>query len=340
MGTYVVMTTLTPEGRKRLEKDPGRLAAVSRDVEKMGAKIARQYATLGEYDFVTFVEAEDNAAIAQIGAELAGLGTMKHKTLPAIGMERFTKLLKIAPYRTEPHRWQTSLWARAVRRVGRYWITDRHVTAYCRPFTVEGRENLKGFKGGAIVIANHSSHFDTPVSLATLPESIRSKILVAAAADKFYGSRKKRTWWYSLFHGTFPVSRGGGTKQLEYPLSLLRRGWSILIYPEGGRSKAAIQKFKHGPAIMAMQADVPVIPIYIEGLRDVMPKGQRTPRPAAVRARIGKPVSLHGVGSVPGATMMLENAMRELAGMPPHRAPAPEGAAATPATASASGGAS
>lgn len=338
MGTYVVMTTLTAEGRKRLEKDPDRLAAVSRDVEKMGAKISRQYATLGEYDFVTFVEAPDNAAIAQIGAELAGLGTMKHKTLPAIGMERFTKLLKIAPYRTEPHRWQTSWWASLVRRVGRRWVTYRHVKAYCRPFTVEGRENIARFKGGAIVIANHSSHFDTPVVIASLPPQIRNKILAAAAADKFYGSRRKRTWWYSLFHGTFPVHRGGGTKQLEYPLSLLRRGWSILIYPEGGRSKAAIQKFKHGPAIMAMQADVPVIPIYIEGLRNVMPKGQRTPRPAAVRARIGKPVSLRGIDSVPAATMALENAMRELAGMPPHRAPGTDAAPAAAAATATAGG--
>ena len=111
-----------------------------------------------------------------------------------------------------------------------------------------------------------------------------------------------------------------------------------------GRSKGAVQKFKHGPAIMAMQADVPVIPIYIEGLRNVMPKGQRTPQPAPVRARIGKPVSLRGVESVPAATIMLENAMRELAGMPPHRvaAPAPvlEGvpASAEAAMASAGGG--
>jgi 1-acyl-sn-glycerol-3-phosphate acyltransferase len=172
--------------------------------------------------------------------------------------------------------------------------------------------------------------------LSALPERLRGRTLVAAAADKFYGSRKKRTWWYSLFHGTFPVSRGGGTKQLEYPLSLFRRGWSILIYPEGGRSKSGqVQRFKHGVAIMAMQAKVPVIPVYIEGLRDVMPKGQRTPQAAAVSGRIGAPVSLEGVASVPEGTAMLENAMRALAGMPPHRADAP---AAQPAAASAPGG--
>jgi 1-acyl-sn-glycerol-3-phosphate acyltransferase len=198
----------------------------------------------------------------------------------------------------------------------------RHVNRYCKPLNVEGLENLEAHRGGAIVIANHSSHFDTPAVLAALPERIRSRIIIAAAADKFYASRKKRTWWYSLFHGTFPVARGGGVKQLEYPLSLLKRKWSLLIYPEGGRSKSGqVQRFKAGPTIMAMQAHVPVIPLYIEGLRDVMPKGARKPQPASVQVRIGKPVSLEGVASVADGTKLLENAMRELAGMPAHHEP-------------------
>jgi 1-acyl-sn-glycerol-3-phosphate acyltransferase len=210
------------------------------------AQIVEQYAVLGECDFVTFIEAADNVAIARIGAEISSLGTLTMQTFPAFEIERFQKLLKIEPYRTEPHRWQTGVWARAVRRAGRPWAIDRHVKRYCRPLTVEGAEHLRAFRGGAIVIANHSSHFDTPVVLSALPERIRGKIAIAAAADKFYAHRRKRTWWYSLFLNTFPVHRGGGTKQLDYPVSLLRRGWSILIYPEGGRSKGAVQKFKHG----------------------------------------------------------------------------------------------
>lgn len=321
MATFVVLTKLRPAARKTIDENPDRLQEINRRVRELGGRIVRQFAVLGEYDFVTFIEAEDNAAIASIGAEISSLGTIRHTTLPAIGIERFTRLLKIAPYRTEPHRWQTSLWARALRRGGRYWVQDRYVKRYCQPFDIEGRALLADFRGPAIVIANHSSHFDTPVVLSSLPERIRGKIVIAAAADKFYGSRKKRTWWYSLFHGTFPVARGGGTKQLEYPMSLFERGWSILIYPEGGRSKGPVQRFKHGVAIMAMQGNVPVIPLYIEGLRKVMPKGQREPRPAAVRARIGAPVSLAGVSSVAEGTTLLENAMRQLAGVPPHHAP-------------------
>ena len=341
MGTYVVLTKLRPAATKTLDENPARLDEIRRQVQQLGGRITAQYATLGEYDFVTVVEAPGNAEIASIGAEIGGLGTMQLRTLPAIEMDRFTKSLKIEPYRTEPHRWQTSVWARAVRRAGRYWTTTRYVRRYCQPLTVEGREHLRGFMGGALVIANHSSHFDTPVALSVLPGRISHRVLVAAAADKFYPARKKRVWWPSLFQNAFPVHRGGGTKQLEYPLSLLKRGWSILIYPEGGRSKSGqIARFKAGPAIMAMQAKVPVVPIYMEGLRNVMPKGQRTPQPAAVTARIGKPISVANAASVAEAVAMLENAMRELAGQAPHHAPVPAPMPVEPEPAMASAGGS
>jgi hypothetical protein len=63
-----------------------------------------------------------------------------------------------------------------------------------------------------------------------------------------------------------------------------------------------------------MQANVPVVPIHIDGLRNVMPKGERVPRPAAVRARIGAPVWLDDVADVPAATARLQSALMLLAG--------------------------
>ncbi len=71
-------------------------------------------------------------------------------------------------YSTQPHAWQTQLWARLVRRIGRHWVISRHVKRHCQPFTVEGRDAINGVKGPALIIANHSSHFDTPVALSAL----------------------------------------------------------------------------------------------------------------------------------------------------------------------------
>ena len=226
-------------------------------------------------------------------------------------------------YHTRAHPWQTSAWARAARRLGRHWVIERHVRRYCCPLTV-ARAPSRKLRGPAVVIVNHTSHFDTPLALSVLPEPLRSRTAVAAAADRFY-REGKRGWWFSLFLNAFPIDRlGGGASTLDYPLSLLARGWSVLIYPEGTRSESGrIGEFHHGAAFLAMRARVPVIPICSEGLRDVMPKGQRSPRPASVCVRIGAPIWLDDVSSIAEGTSRLESVMRTLAGetAPAHRHP-------------------
>ena len=211
----------------------------------------------------------------------------------------------------KPHAWQTQLWARALRRAGRRWVMSRHVARFCDPFTVEAGEHLRDLRGPVIIMPNHSSHMDTPVALSMLPERIRSRTYVGAAADRFYRPGK-RTWWFSLFYGAFPIHRGGGSAALDYAKKLLAGGASIMLYPEGTRSQnGEMARFHHGVSLLATQAGVPVVPIYMEGLRDVMPKGQREPRPAAVHVRIGAPVRLDGL-AVPEGTARLEDAMRAL----------------------------
>ena len=103
---------MTSAGAKALRSDPGRLPAVTADAQRLGARVIAQYATIGEFDFLTLIEAPDNASVAAMSAELSRLGTIRLEVLPAISMDKFSSLLKLQPYRTEPHRWQTQPWAR------------------------------------------------------------------------------------------------------------------------------------------------------------------------------------------------------------------------------------
>lgn len=84
MPTYVMLTNLTADGIRTLKNNPGRVAEVNKEVEQIGAKVLQQYATLGQYDFVTIVEAPDEQTMAKVSVELGSRGTMTSQTLAAM----------------------------------------------------------------------------------------------------------------------------------------------------------------------------------------------------------------------------------------------------------------
>ena len=94
MPTYVLLSTLTPEGSQTLHKRPERLEEVNREIEEFGCKIVGQYAVLGQYDFVSIVEAPDNETIAHLSVDLASRGSMKIQTLPATALPDLVSKLK------------------------------------------------------------------------------------------------------------------------------------------------------------------------------------------------------------------------------------------------------
>src|SRR6476660_1891119 len=89
MPTYVMLTNLTADGVRTLKNNPGRVSEVNAEVEQIGAKVISQYATLGQYDFVTIVEAPDDQTMAKVSVELGSRGTMTSQTLSAIPAEDF-----------------------------------------------------------------------------------------------------------------------------------------------------------------------------------------------------------------------------------------------------------
>ena len=84
MPTFLMLTNLTAEGVRTLKNHPGRISEVNREVEQMGVKVVSQYATLGQYDFVTVVEAPDEKTMAKVSVELGSRGTMTSQTLAAM----------------------------------------------------------------------------------------------------------------------------------------------------------------------------------------------------------------------------------------------------------------
>lgn len=89
MGTYVMLSRLSPEGVKTLKHNPGRIRMVNREVEVLGAKVIIQYALLGTYDFMTVLEAPDIETVARISVELGARGSGHYETFAAIPVDTF-----------------------------------------------------------------------------------------------------------------------------------------------------------------------------------------------------------------------------------------------------------
>jgi uncharacterized protein with GYD domain len=94
MARYIMLSTLTDEGRKTVKMRPERIKEVNKELEKSGVKVIAQYAVLGPYDFVNIVEAPDNETISRVSIDLGSRGTIQLMTMAAIPIERFTNKLQ------------------------------------------------------------------------------------------------------------------------------------------------------------------------------------------------------------------------------------------------------
>ncbi len=89
MAIYVMLSTIGPDGFATLREHPQRLKDVNADVEAMGVTILHQYALLGQWDFVTILEAPDEVVMAKVATTLAARGTLKTRTMQAIDVDAF-----------------------------------------------------------------------------------------------------------------------------------------------------------------------------------------------------------------------------------------------------------
>jgi 1-acyl-sn-glycerol-3-phosphate acyltransferase len=188
-----------------------------------------------------------------------------------------------------------SSWARKVpARYARFFLLEGPmrgmVKAIADPVRV-GTDRFDHVEGPIIFAANHHSHLDAPLMLTSIPEPRRHKLVVGAAADYFFRNRATSAA-SALAMGAFPIERSRVTRRsADQAAELLEDGWSLLIFPEGGRSPDGWgQGHRGGAAYLAARTGTPVVPVHIQGTNRIFAKGDKRPRPGQTKVTFGFPL--------------------------------------------------
>ncbi len=214
-------------------------------------------------------------------------------------------------------------WARTpVARAARSLIAEGPLRLAVRGLAapeIHGRDRLADLAGleeppALIFTPNHHSHLDTMLMVRSVPFTWRRKLVVAAAADYFFDKRWKAAL-AALSLNAIPIDREStGRRSAAMIRDLLDDGWSLVIYPEGGRSPDGWgQEFKGGAAYLSSRTGAPVVPVFIDGTGSVFGKGMKRPKPGRTRVVFGAPLRPDGDESTRRFNGRIEAAVTALA---------------------------
>ncbi|WP_127716909.1 1-acyl-sn-glycerol-3-phosphate acyltransferase [Halobacteriovorax sp. HLS] len=160
-----------------------------------------------------------------------------------------------------------------------------------------------------IIVANHNSHVDTMAILSSLPTKSLPYVHPVAAGD-YFGKTSVTSLFFKVMVNTKLINReNGGRETINSIDRMLKRGRSIIIFPEGSRGEAGVlQDFKKGVAILLKNnPQIPYIPIYLDGLDKVMPKGDGMPIPYNSNVQIGKATRVNANDSIEKILLDMKN---------------------------------
>ncbi len=185
--------------------------------------------------------------------------------------------------------WSRKYPARAARVLLVEGVLRPTMTVLAAPIVL-GTDRLTDHEGPVIFAANHHSHIDTPLLLSVIPEPWQHHLVIAAAADYFFGNKVTGSL-SALCLGAIPIERTKiSRKSSDDAADLIDDGWSCLIFPEGGRSPDGWgQPFRAGAAYLSLRCEVPVVPVYIGGTTRILRKGKSLPKLSITRIVFGAP---------------------------------------------------
>lgn len=209
--------------------------------------------------------------------------------------------------------WAQNSVARFVRKMSVWGFMKPAIGLYGSPKVI-GADRLSLVEGPVVFAANHHSHADTTLLLATIPSHLREDLVIAAGADYFFPNKLAGAL-SALFIGAIPIERNRLSKlSVKNTLTAVNKGRNLLIFPEGGRSPDGWgREHRPGAAFVSKRTGAPVVPVYIEGTARILPKGQSWPTRSHCAVVFGAPLQIEQDEDARAFAKRIETRVGELA---------------------------
>lgn len=226
-------------------------------------------------------------------------------------------------YPTWPQNWLTT-----ALRLGVYYSLAWPATYLLAAPRIRGRTNLRGLSGPVLVVCNHVTYLDIAWILPALPARLRNHLATAMGGErlarmrrpssdlKFFERFLEHLRYFlalSLFN-VFPLPQQSGFLQsFTFAGNLADRGWNVLVFPEGKTTEDGnMMAFRSGVGLLAKQLNIPVVPMYLQGLFDMKQHERIFARPGHVQVTIGSPLRFESDLDANKIARELERRVREL----------------------------